>query len=165
MLFRTMSSLIIFVSTGLFVYWFSRTEDRMKIVLWALPVLLILGPTAFGDNKTIDGNWTVKYASGLAFKTFGGAEFQFRADGLCLTGVANVGHGWPGKAPISDGKIDEDHISFTVFGKLPSSDGLPRMDFLGTIQGDQIKLTMTFYSDGKHITGQTEWSGKRVPAK
>ncbi|MBV9771605.1 MAG: hypothetical protein JOZ32_18690 [Bryobacterales bacterium] len=98
-------------------------------------------------------------------KTIGGAEFQFATDGDHLVGTANVGVGWPGKAPISDGKFDGEHISFTVVGEQPSSDGFPKMDFTGTIHGDEIKLSMTFYPDGKRVLGETAFEGKRTPQR
>jgi hypothetical protein len=40
------------------------------------------------------------------------------------------------------------------------------MDFVGTIQGDEIKLTMTlFYHDVQHGMGSTEMEGKRDSSK
>jgi hypothetical protein len=111
------------------------------------------------------GPWEVKYVSGLAMKTMGGAEFEFQVDGGNLAGRANIGVGWPGRAGISNGKIDGEHVAFTVFGQQPSSDGYPRMDFAGTIQSDEIKLTMSFYPDGQRVSGKTEFEGKRSPKK
>jgi hypothetical protein len=137
----------------------------MRFALRASFLVLAMGVVSFADSKDIDGNWTVEYVDGLAMKTIGGAEFEFDASGPHLTGTANIGVGWPGKAPISSGKIDGEHISFTVLGKQASSDGLPKMDFAGTIHANKIKLTMTFYADGKKITGQTEFAGKRTPKK
>jgi hypothetical protein len=90
------------------------------------------------------------------------AEFEFQADGDHLTGRANIGVGWPGRAEISRGTIDGEHISFTVFGTQPSSDRYPKMEFAGSIQGDEIKLTMTFYPYvNKESRGKTEFAGKR----
>jgi hypothetical protein len=102
----------------------------------------------------------------MAMKTMGGAEFEFDMDGDHLTGTANVGAGWPGKGPISNGKFDGEHISFTVIGKQLSSDGFPKMDFAGIIHGDDIILTMIFYGDGVHASSQTTtFEGKRTPNK
>ena len=137
----------------------------MKLALRASVLVLAMGVVSFADSKDIDNNLTVQYVDGLAMKTIGGAEFEIDANGSHLTGTANIGVGWPGKAPISNGKIDGDHISLTVLGKQASSDGLPKMDFAGTIHANKIKLTMTFYADGKKITGQTEFEGGRTPKK
>lgn len=135
----------------------------MRFVIYASIVMLLIGVFAFAQSKNIDGNWTVEYTGGLAMKTIGGAEFKFDTNGDHLTGAANVGLGWPGRAPISNGKFDGEHISFTVFGKQQSSNGLPKMDFAGTVHGDKIKLIMTLCLDGEHVTGQTTFEGKRSP--
>lgn len=118
------------------------------------------------DSTDIGGHWTVRYVSGVAWKTIGGAEFEFKADGDRLTGMANVGHGYPGRAPISNGKIEGDRISFMVYGKQGSSSGFPKMHFAGTIHGDAIKLTMVlFYDEEQHGIGSTELEGNRDSTK
>lgn len=38
----------------------------------------------------IAGNWEAKYVSGVAWKTIGSAEFEFRTDGDKLTGIAHI---------------------------------------------------------------------------
>jgi hypothetical protein len=121
----------------------------------------MLSPAGAGD--AIRGKWTVKYASGLAMKTIGGAEFEFSVDGSTLTGNANVGFGWPGRAPVSAGRIEGDRILFTVQGKQWSSTGYPKMLFKGTVHGDEIELTMDFYPDttSAQPLGRTEFTGKR----
>jgi hypothetical protein len=135
----------------------------MKFAIHASLFALIVGVCAFAQTKNIDGIWTVEYISGLQMKTIGGAEFNFDTHGDHLTGAANVGAGWPGTAPISNGKFDGEQVSFTVVGLQGSSDGFPRMDFAGTIHGDEIKLTMTFYADGERVSGKAAFEGKRTP--
>jgi hypothetical protein len=81
-------------------------------------------------------------------------------------GSAHVGFGWPGTAPISEGTIDGDHVSFLVLGQSPSSDGYPKMRFSGEVHRDELKLTMTpFYSDDEsengHI-GKSDFKGNRI---
>jgi len=39
------------------------------------------------------------------------------------------------------------------------------MDFTGTIHGDEIKLSMTFYPDGRRVLGETAFEGKRTPQR
>jgi hypothetical protein len=135
----------------------------MKFAIHASLFTLVIGVCAFAHTQSIDGNWTVEYVSGLQMKTIGGAEFNFHTHGDHLTGTANVGVGWPGKAAISNGKFEGEHISFTVVGLQGSSDGFPKMDFAGTIHGDEIKLTMTFYADGERVSGKAAFEGKRTP--
>jgi hypothetical protein len=135
----------------------------MRSVMYASFLVLAIGAFGFGETAKIDGSWTLDYVSGLAIKTIGSVEFDFDTVGDHLAGTANVGVGWPGKAPVSIGRFDGEHISFTVFGKQWSSTGYPRMDFAGTIHGDGIKLTMTFYPNGKRVEGETIFEGRRTP--
>jgi hypothetical protein len=138
----------------------------MKAILQASFLVLLIAFASAADSTDIGGHWTVRYVRGVQLKTLGGAEFAFKAEGDQLTGMANVGSGWPGKAPISNGKIEGDRISFTVYGELGSSSGLPKMDFTGTIHGDEISLTMTlYYGEEHHGGGSTELEGKRDSTK
>ena len=74
--------------------------------------------------------------------------FDLKVEGDKLTGTAHMGS-WPGDAPISDGKVDGNQITFTAIGKSPwraggqgsQSSGYPRLKFIGTVQGNEIKLT------------------------
>ncbi len=137
----------------------------MKLTPWVLLLLLLTGATASFSANDIAGNWSVEFVSGVAWKTIGGATFEFKVQGNKLDGMAHVGHGWPGTAPISEGIIDGDHISFLVVGQLPSTGGYPKMRFTGTVQGDEIQLTMTrFYSaepDAAHAA-KSDFKGRRI---
>src|SRR5215471_16440247 len=104
----------------------------MRFARWIIPLLLLSGLYSSDDSNRVEGKWVVEYVSGLQMKTIGGADFTFKAAGNELTGAANVGHGWPGEAPISDGRIDGERISFTVQGRQWSSTGYPKMRFSGT---------------------------------
>jgi hypothetical protein len=61
---------------------------------------------------------------------------------------------WPGVAPLIDGKIEGDRISFTVIGKsawwsksaMGESSGLPKLTFTGRVQGDEMQLTLLWDS-------------------
>jgi hypothetical protein len=123
----------------------------MRFALSTSFLMLAIPFVSFADTKDVDGNWTVKYVGGPVTKTMGSAEFEFKADGDKLTGMANVGMGWPGKAPVSNGTIDGDRISFMVYGKQLSSSGYPKMHFVGTIHGDEIKLTMILFTTRRRM--------------
>ena len=93
--------------------------------------------------------------------TIAQALFDFHVvDGNRLTGSAQIGDSYPGKAPITEGTIDGDHVSFTVIGEHPSSNGLPTMRFTGTIHGDELELTMDLV-DGYLDSGKTEMKARR----
>jgi hypothetical protein len=133
----------------------------MKSILWTSLLGVWFAFAVVAESTDIGGHWTVRFAGGVAWKTIGGAEFDFRPAGGSLTGMANVGHGYPGKAPIANGKIEGDRISFTVYGQQESSSGFPKMHFTGTIHADEIKLTMVLDYGGAQQEGRTEFEGKR----
>ena len=139
----------------------------MTVARWIAPFLLSVALYSSDGGNRIEGKWAVEYVSGLQMKTIGGADLEFKAAGNTLTGTANVGHGWPGAAPISDGRIDGDRISFTIQGRQWSSTGYPKMRFTGTVRGDEIKLTMDFYQDAssRNPLGRTDFTGRRAPGK
>jgi hypothetical protein len=143
----------------------------MKSVVWTLLFTLALTLVLFAETGNIDGNWSVKQIGGVRTKTIGGAEFEFKADGDKLTGMAHVGNEetsyYPGKAPISKGRIEGDRISFAVYGQHPSSSGFPTMEFVGTIHGEEIKLAMVLYNGEVRPQNvlNMEFEGKRVSTK
>jgi hypothetical protein len=106
--------------------------------------------------ETIDGSWTVRVVSGVAYKTIGEAEFTFHTAGNTLTGMANVGYGWPGRAQISEGKIDGGRIDFMVYGQQWSTSGYPEMHFVGAVNDDKIQISMVRFlhaqRDGDAVT-------------
>ena len=76
-------------------------------------------------------------------KMFGKVLLDVKAEDGRITGTAEAGK-WPGLAPISEGTIDGNRVSFTVIGQRGSTTGFPRMVFEGTVQGDKMTLTMTW---------------------
>jgi hypothetical protein len=97
-------------------------------------------------------------------KMFGEVLLDLKAEDAKLTGTARMGDGWPGTAPIQDGKIEGNRFSFTWTGTLPSSGGVPlqtsspHLTFAGTVDGDQMKLSM----DGRF---KMELKGERLTAE
>ncbi len=129
-------------------------------------LFLLAGLAVNASAKDIAGSWKVSFVRGVAWQTIGEADFDFKVDGNKLSGTAHIGVGWPGTAPISEGIIDGDRISFLVLGRQPSSDGYPKMRFEGSVQGDELRLTMTlFYSNGESLAGhlgKSEFKGQRI---
>jgi len=64
------------------------------------------------------------------------STFTFKADGNQLTGSVTTPRG---EAPISDGKIDGDNISFSQVMEFGGNQ--VKLNFKGKIEGDQIKFT------------------------
>jgi len=90
------------------------------------------------------GRWKLVYAGPKEeeLKTIGSMVLDITAVKDDLTGTARIGS-WPGEAPISDGKVDGDRITFTATGHLSSTTGIPTCQFVGTVEGDEMVLTMT----------------------
>jgi hypothetical protein len=136
----------------------------MKFAPWVL--LLLVGFTAEASANDIAGNWHAVFVRGVEWKTIGDADFEFKVENDQLSGTAHVGVGWPGTAPISEGSIDGDRISFFVLGRQASSDGYPKMRFEGTVHGGELQLTMTlFYTDKESVSGhagKSEFKGQRT---
>ena len=123
----------------------------------ALLAMLTLGASA----ADISGAWKLRVTGGVIHMTIAYATFQFQIDGSSLTGTAHIGDSYPGTAPISEGRVEGDRLSFKVVGRSPSSNGVPVMTFHGAIRGDHIKLTMHLI-DGYVDAGDTELAGERL---
>src|ERR1044072_390545 len=114
----------------------------MRIAAVLLSVLAV-GVTA---QSTPTGKWRTVIVPGQPRdrmpKMVGEVLLDLKAEGRKLTGTARLGDGWPGSAPIQDGKIEGNRFSFTWTGAVPSSSGIPHFTFTGTVDGDQMTLSM-----------------------
>jgi hypothetical protein len=97
-----------------------------------LPLLFVLIFTASAADVT--GTWkaAIETPNG-PFET----TFHFKADGAKLTG--STSNRFQQDAPISEGKIDGDQISFVVVGTFQGNE--IRVNYKGKLAGDEIKLT------------------------
>ena len=115
----------------------------MKLLL--LPALLLTASFALAESNA-SGIWKVLYANSQPAsggpKTVGEMILNLKVDGKTVGGDVVIGR-WPGSAPISDGKIEDDHITFTATGHLDSSTGIPRCKFDVTIEGDKMHVTLS----------------------
>ena len=97
-------------------------------------------------------------------KMFGEVLLDLKVEGEKLTGTATMGdgRGYPGSGPIQDGKIEGNRFSFKWTGMVSSAGGVPlrygvpSLTFTGTIDGDEMKLSM----DGDY---KMELKGQRLP--
>jgi hypothetical protein len=95
---------------------------------------------------------------------FSDVVYDLKVDGDKVTGTALMAR-WPGLCPVSDGKIKGDHFSMTAIGEIWSSSGYPKMDFDGTIHGDEMTLTLTWSYVGGFADANTPklaMEGKRI---
>jgi hypothetical protein len=116
-------------------------------------LLLLFAAIAFGASAAdITGTWKAVFVND-APKTASEVILHLAPDGERLRGNAHVGA--LGEAPVVDGKIAGDRISFTLYPNAPwrnryasgeEAGGLPKLLFVGTVQGSEIKFTLLWDS-------------------
>jgi hypothetical protein len=139
----------------------------MKFLRTAVLLFAVLAADVAAQSA-LAGHWRTVVVAGQPRdrmpKMFGEVLLDLKADGTTLTGTATMGDGWPGSAPIQDAKIDGNRFSFTWTGTIASSGGVPitsrypRLTFTGTVDGDEMKLSM----DGDY---KMDLKGERLPPK
>ena len=99
-----------------------------------LALIAVFALTAFAADVT--GTWKASFETpnGTANNTF-----VFKVDGAKLTGTVT---GQMGEAPITDGKLDGDKISFAVSREFNGQTF--KITYDGVVKGDEIKLTIHF---------------------
>jgi hypothetical protein len=128
----------------------------MKFLGWAvmMTATLALAGSATDVANNVTGTWKAVFVNPeRGPKMFAAVVLNLEANGEKLTGMCHAGN-WPGDAPITNGKVDGDRISFTVIGKLPASTGLPKMTFTGTRYGKLVDLEMVF--EGLELDGRKD---------
>ena len=106
----------------------------MKKVCLAVVLLGALAAVGLAQAK-VDGKWTAEVPGGR-----GGTQqitFNFKTDGSKLTGTATAGQA--GEAPIEDGKIEGDTISFKQ--TLNFNGNSVSISYTGKVKGDEIEFT------------------------
>ena len=106
----------------------------MKSTLTLLVIALMLTAGAFAAD--VAGTWKASMEGGPG----GEVTFVFKVDGNKLGGTASSE--MSGEAPITEGKIDGNEISFTVAINANGQD--MKILHKGTVNGNEIKLTVTF---------------------
>jgi len=110
----------------------------------------LLAVTAFAAD--VSGKWTAQ-VPGRGGQTRE-QTFNLKADGSALSGTVS---GRMGDTPISEGKIDGDHISFSQ--TMEFNGNSVKLLFKGTVAGDEIKFTRV--RDGGEGQAQ-EFTAKRA---
>ena len=107
-------------------------------------LILLIGLTLNAAPAVLSGTWKVVYAGSrrTAPITVGSLLLDLKVDGNVVTGTAHIGP-WPGLAPIADGKIEGNRLTFTATGTLGSTTGIPTCKFDVTMHDDEMLVTMT----------------------
>jgi hypothetical protein len=138
---------------------------------FAKSALVIVASIAFGASADeITGNWEttmIDAGPGGPPKVAYAPSFEFKVDGNKLAGIAHMTQ-WPGSAPISDGKVDGNRITFTLVHTMSYSTRggtfYPKFRCEGTVQGSEMKLIM-FHApfDGSEVeSDRWEMNGRKV---
>jgi hypothetical protein len=132
---------------------------------WILPAIFVAAIPALASAADFAGTWKVTYAGApsSAPRTIGSMIFDFKINGSEVVGLAHIGV-WPGLAPIAEGRVDGDHISFVATGYLPSSTGTPTCRIEGTLSGNDlvIKLSQVDNPGGPGCGGVYAYRGGRL---
>jgi hypothetical protein len=121
----------------------SRAEDIPMKFAW-IAILFAAAALTASPSDTIAGTWKVKFdgPSERGPKTVGSIVLDLKIDGNTVTGLARIGT-WPGDAPIADGRIDGNKVTFNATGSRGSTTGIPTCHFEATVDGDEMTLKMT----------------------
>ena len=122
-------------------------------------IMVLVAGTLAAAPSDFAGTWKVRYAGApnTGPKTIGSMIFDFQIDGRRVSGLARIGP-WPGDAPIADGRVDGDQISFTATGHLTSTTGIPTFRLEGTLSGGELVIRLS--GSG----GVYEYKGGRLDA-
>jgi hypothetical protein len=118
--------------------------------------IVLIAVAAFGACAAdLSGNWKVVYTGPESQwpKTASEMTFHLVVDGDHLTGTADMG-GFPGKGPVTDGRVEGDRFTFTVVtpnrwwvsGPPQMASGYPKLIFSGVIENGQMKMRVVMDS-------------------
>lgn len=107
---------------------------KYRMVLFA--AAFVLAAVALAWAADVNGKWVAQVPGrgGQTRET----TFTFKADGAKLTGTVS---GMQGEAPIADGVIKGDDISFTQTFNPPQGGDPIKLTYKGKVSGDEIKFT------------------------
>lgn len=106
----------------------------MKYRVALLSAVMVFAAITLAWAANVDGKWVAQVPGrgGQTRET----TFTFKAEGAKLTGTVS---GMQGEAPISDGTIKGDDISFTQ--SFNAQGNAIKLVYTGKVSGDEIKMT------------------------
>ena len=138
------------------------TSLHVAILLFALAAS---PQRALNNTDKVEGNWKAWFVNlndPQRPHMINNISFDFQVDGKQLKGTAHLDI-WPGDAPITDGTIEDDRVSFTVIGTRASSTGLPKFKFNGSMRDGKMKLVMGYtLKEDQRISGELAVEGEKA---
>lgn len=123
-------------------------KSKSILIASLFAMLMGMATVALAQGK-IDGNWEMSMQGRQGNTTT--STLMLKTDGNKLTGSVK---GQRGEAPISDGTVDGNKITFTVTRQTPN--GEFKQTFNGTVDGDNIKGTVQMGENSR------DWTAKRA---
>ena len=139
--------------TQKFVAGNSRVAARLA---FAVLIALATGIASFMSASAAQQDPLLLDVAGKWYLTFDSAMGPmnwvavFEQEGDTFSGTCDIGMG---QYPVTEGRIDEDKISFIVELDMPGHEML--LSFEGTVDGDEAKGILTGMGDDQ------EWTGSR----
>jgi len=112
-----------------------------------IPAFVRPATTAAAQNTPgLDGVWRAVFTGPMGERPKMVSEIVFTLDSTnVLTGIVHAAY-WPGDAPVADGRIDGEKVTFTMTGHLPFQangvEGYPKLCFTGIRNGDEMKVEL-----------------------
>jgi len=106
-------------------------------------ILIAMAAAALAFGADVTGKWRAEFTTPDGTQRVN--TFTFKAEGGTLTGTVA---GSQDETPIKDGKISGDSVSFTAERPFGT------MTYKGTVQGDEMKLTVQFSESNFDITAK-----------
>lgn len=105
---------------------------KVRAILLAMLMLAVIGLAA-----DVTGKWKAEFTTpdGQTRTSL----FTFKVEGDKLTGTVSSPRG---EAPIQEGKVSGDQISFVVVREFGGNE--VRIKYTGKVSGDELKLTVDF---------------------
>lgn len=99
------------------------------------------------NTPGLDGVWRAVFTGpeGQRPKMVSEIVFTLDSTGTGLTGIVHAAY-WPGDAPVTDGRIDGEKVTFKMTGRLSfhanGIEGYPKLCFTGVRNGDEMKIDL-----------------------
>ena len=119
----------------------------MNISILGRTLLTLVAAVSLAAAADVAGKWKAQIPGrgGNTNET----TFNFKTDGDKLTGTMENPRG---SVDIQDGKVSGDSISFVVVRKM--QDNEMKINYKGTISGDELKLTMEVNGNAREVTAK-----------
>jgi len=122
-------------------------------------ILLLISAMTASPGDPVSGTWRLEFSGPAATKpkTIGSIFLNLAVNGTQVTGTSNIG-AWPGPAPIANGQLTGNTVTFDATGHITSKTGIPTCHFAATLNGTELEVIMTVTKNpGGALAANTEY--------